>query len=115
MTLMPMQVTFRGIAHSDALEADIREQGAKLERFARTIVGCRVLIDAPHRRHHDGPHFHVRVEVTIPGVPPIVVVHDTAPPTDAYLTVHQAFEAVRRQLQDATREQRHDVKARAAG
>ena len=35
MTLIPTQVTFRGLAHSDALEADIRERIAWLEQFFR--------------------------------------------------------------------------------
>ncbi len=114
MTLIPTQVTFRGIAHSDALEADIRRHVEKLERFAREIVGCRVLVDVPHRHRHDGPQFHVRIELTSPGLAPIVVVHQAEPPTDAYLTVHQAFDAARRQLQEATRVQRQVVKVRAA-
>ncbi len=115
MTLKPTQITFRGIAHSDALEADISRHIAKLERFAHEVVGCRVLVETPHRHHHDGPHFRVRIEVTIPGVQPIVVSHEPKPGTDAYLTVHEAFDAVERRVQDAVRLQRGAIKTPAAG
>jgi len=47
MTLIPAQVTFRGFAHDDALEDEIRER--------------------------------IRVEVTVPGGPPIVVSHEPSP------------------------------------
>ena len=76
MTLIPTQVTFRGLAHSDALEADIRKRIAWLEQFYAGIVGCRVLVEMPHRHRHDGRHFHVRIEVTVPGGAPIVVSHE---------------------------------------
>ena len=131
MTLIPTQVTFRGLAHSDALEADIRKRIAWLEQFYAGIVGCRVLVEMPHRHRHDGRHFHVRIEVTVPGGAPIVVSHEPSlhgPLKDveeaahrketeiagvhryARVAVHQAFDAARRRLQDFVREQRGAVK-----
>lgn len=131
MTLMPTRVTFRGLAHSDALEADIRERIAWLEQFYVGIVGCRVLVEMPHRHSHDGRHFHVRIEVTVPGGAPIVVSHEPSlhgalkdveeaahrKETEiesvhryARVAVHQAFDAARRRLQDFAREQRGAVK-----
>jgi hypothetical protein len=41
MTLVPTRVTFRGLAHSDALEANIQERVAWLEQFHAGIVRCR--------------------------------------------------------------------------
>jgi len=131
MTLIPTQVTFRGLAHSDALEADIRKRIAWLEQFYAGIVGCRVLVEMPHRHRHDGRHFHVRIEVTVPGGAPIVVSHEPSlhgPLKDveeaahrketeiegvhryARVAVHQAFDAARRRLQDFARERRGAVK-----
>ena len=137
MTLIPTQVTFRGLSHSDALEADIRECVAWLEQFYAGIVRCRVLVEVPHRHRHGGRHFHVRVEVTVPGAAPIVVSHEPSlhgPLKDiaeakhmkdsetegvhryARVAVHEAFDAARRRLQDFARRQRgttktHDVPA----
>jgi hypothetical protein len=131
MTLVPTQVTFRGLAHSDALEADIQERVAWLEQFYDGIVRCRVLLDLPHRHRRDGRHFHVRVEVTVPGGSPIVVnqqpslhgrlkdIEGEAHRKDteiesvhryAAVAIHAAFDAARRRLEDFAREQRGDIK-----
>lgn len=131
MTLMPTQVTFRGLAHSDELEADIRERVAWLDQFYAGIVGCRVLLELPHRHRRDGRHFHVRIDLTVPGGAPIVVSHEPSlhgPLKDvgaaehrketevasvhryAHVAIHQAFDAARRRLQDFGREQRGAVK-----
>jgi hypothetical protein len=131
MTLIPTQVTFRGLAHSDTLESDIHERVGWLEQFYTGIVRCRVLVELPHRHRHDGRHFHVRIEVTVPGSAPIVVSHEPSlhgrlidEEEDAHhkeaeveavhryarVAVHEAFDAARRRLEDVAREQRGTVK-----
>ena len=131
MTLIPTQVTFRGLRTSDALEADIHERVAWLEQFYAGIVRCRVLVELPHRHRHDGRHFHVRIELTVPGGAPIVVSHEPSlhgrlkdVEDDAHhketeiesvhryaaVAVHEAFDAARRRLEDFAREQRGTVK-----
>jgi ribosome-associated translation inhibitor RaiA len=135
VTLIPPQITFRGIDHSDALEAEIRERITWLEQFYPDIMGARVLVEIPHRHRHDGRHFHVRIELTVPSGPPLVVSHepsmhgplkDIEEPehhkatevdgVDRYVrvAVHRAFDAARRRLQDFAREQRGDVKRHEA-
>lgn len=76
MTLIPTQVTFRGLPHSDDLGSDVRERVAWLEQFYSGIVRCRVVIEIPHRHRHDGRHVHERIELTVPGAPPIVASHE---------------------------------------
>jgi cold shock CspA family protein len=131
MTLIPTQVTFRGLQHSDTLESEIRQRVAWLEQFYAGIVRCRVLIELPHRHRHDGRHFHVRVEMTVPGGTPIVVSHEPslhgglkdvqeeAHHKDseiegvhryAAVAIREAFDAARRRLEDFAREQRGAVK-----
>jgi cold shock CspA family protein len=131
MTLVPTQVTLRGLAHSDALESDIRERVGWLEQFYAGIVRCRVLLEVPHRHRRGGRHFHVRIELTVPGRAPLVVSHEPSlhgPLKDveeaaehkgaevdsvhryARVAVHEAFDAARRRLQDSAREQRGEVK-----
>jgi len=132
MTLIPTQVTFRGFEPPGELEADVQERIAWLEQFYGGIVRCRVLVELPHRHRHDGRHFHVRVELTVPGGEPIVVSHEPSlhgPLKDvaeeaarkeaeieavhryARVAVHDAFDAARRRLQDFAREERGVVKA----
>jgi cold shock CspA family protein len=131
MTLIPIQVTFRGLAQPEVLEADVRERVAWLEQFYGGIVGCRVLVEVPHRHRRAGRHFHVRIEMTVPGGAPIVVSHEpsrhgllkdveeSAPRKHtevesvhryARVAIHEAFDAARRQLQDFARLQRGAVK-----
>jgi hypothetical protein len=135
MTLIPTQITFRGLSHSDVLEAEIRERVAWLERFCSGIVRCRVIVEVPHRHHRAGRHFHVRIDVTVPGGTPIVVSHvpsrhgelkDVEDEVarkdsdidgayrDARVAVHGAFDAMRRRLEDFTRQQRGAVKMHAS-
>jgi hypothetical protein len=92
---------------------------------------CRVLVELPHRHRHDGRHFHVRVEVTVPGAPPVVVNHEPSlhgslkdlefdehrkdaeidnVHRHARVAVREAFDAARRQIEDVAREQRGTVK-----
>jgi hypothetical protein len=135
MTLIPTQVTFHGLKHSDEMESDIRARVRELEQFYAGIVRCRVLIEVPHRHRRDARHFHVRVEITVPGAAPIVVSHEPSPHARlkdvedeaprkeseidnvrryARVAIHEAFAAARRRLEDFAREQRGDVKTHAA-
>jgi hypothetical protein len=131
MALIPTQVTFRGLAHSNVLEADIRHRVAWLEQFYAGIGRCRVLVEVPHRHRHSDRHFHVRIDITVPGRDPIVVsrkpslhaglkdVEDAAAHKCAEIdsvhrhvlvAIREAFDVARRLLEDAAREQRHAVK-----
>jgi cold shock CspA family protein len=132
MTLIPVQVTFRNLAHDEALEQEIRDRVSWLEQFYAGVIRCHVLVEVPHRRRHDGRHFHLRIDVTVPGGPPIVVSHepslhgrskdfeeDTHRKEDeiqgvhryATVAIHEAFDIARRRLEDFAREQRGTVKA----
>jgi hypothetical protein len=131
MTGIPTHITFRGLGHSDALDSDIRDRVAWLEQFYADIVRCRVTLELPHRHRRDGRHFHVRIELTVPGGSPIVVSHEPSVhgrlkdiEEDAHhketeiegvhryatVAIHQAFDAARRRLEDFAREQRGAVK-----
>jgi ribosomal subunit interface protein len=109
---LPIQITFREIAHSDAIDAYVRKRAAKLEVIAPRLVSCRVVIEAPHRHARHGEHYRVRVDVTAPGGEVVV----TRSPDDAkvyedlYATIDAAFDDVGRQLQDFERRRRGDVK-----
>ena len=46
---LPLQVTFRHMEPSDALDADIREHAEILDKFAGNIMSCRVVVEAPHQ------------------------------------------------------------------
>lgn len=109
----PLQITFRDIPHSDAIEADIHKKAAKLDQFYDQIMSCRVMLEAPHGHHHKGKLYHVRVDLTVPDGE---IIASRAPAEhhaheDVYVAIRDAFDAVRRQLQDYARKQRGKTKS----
>jgi len=107
----PLQVVVRHVAHSDALEARVRESVAKLEEFHPRIVSCRVTIEESRKHHRKGRQFQVRIDTRVPGKE---IIASLGHNEDVYLALRDAVAATRRQLEDAVRMARGDVKAREA-
>ncbi|MFQ5668751.1 MAG: HPF/RaiA family ribosome-associated protein [Candidatus Binatia bacterium] len=113
---LPVQITFRDMPPSAAVEAKIRERAAKLDRYYDRVMSCRVVVEAPHGHHHHGKLYHVRIDLTVPGgelpvsrEPAAHHAHE-----DVYVAIRDAFDAARRRLEDYGRRQRGEVKARSA-
>ena len=104
---VPLQITVRDFPQSEALEARIREKAAKLEEFHPNITSCRVTVEEMRKHHQQGRHFQVSLDVRVPGRE---IVANHSHDEDAYVAVRDAFDAVRRQLEEAARVQRGDVK-----
>ena len=112
----PLDISFRNMDPSPAVEERIREKAAKLERFYNRIVGCTVVVEAPHRHHHKGKLYSVHIDIRVPGKDLIV---DRAKPLDpahedVYVAVRDAFNAAARRLEDHARRMRGDVKTRGS-
>lgn len=112
---LPLQVTFRNLGHSDAIETKIRERAEKLQRYCDEIIGCRVIIDAQHKHHRHGNHYHVRVDITVPDSE---LVANREPDenhayTDVYVAIRDAFDSIRRQLEDYGQRRSRQVKTHA--
>ena len=100
------------MAVSTAASDDIHRRIAHLERFFDRIIGCRVVIEAPHRHQQHGKLFRVAVELDVPGRRIVVNragPHDQAH-EDAHVAIRDAFAAAERQLQDHARLRRADTK-----
>ena len=93
---IPLQITLRNIAKSEAVEAAIRKAVDKLDRYHRRIVSCRVVIEIPSRHKQQGKEFVVRLDIKVPGNE-IVVTHDHH--EDLYAALHEAFHAAQRRLE----------------
>jgi cold shock CspA family protein/ribosome-associated translation inhibitor RaiA len=127
---LPIQITFRNMDSSPAVEARVREEVEKLSEFYDSIMGCRVMVETPHQHRQQGKRFHIRIDLTVPGGE-IVVKHEpslhvsiqrtgtekrlkeqeiAAPHRDIYVAIRDAFKAARRRLQDYARKQSGAVK-----
>jgi ribosomal subunit interface protein len=106
----PLQITFRDIERSDAIEAHIRDKAAKLETHFEPIMSCRVVVEVPHQHKHQGKSYNVRIDIGVPGSE-IVVNRDRD--EDVYVALRDAFDAATRQLEDYARRLRRETKAHA--
>src|SRR5690606_28333544 len=110
---VPLEITFRDLGRSDAIEAAARERALELERFVPEIISCRVTIEAPHRHQRKGKLYRVLVDVRVPGAE-IVAGREPGKDhshEDVYVAIRDAFDAARRQLEDRIRIVRGKVKA----
>ena len=64
---LPLQIAFRNTDPSPDLEAAVRRRAEGLDRFCDHVMGCRVVIDVPHKHHKTGNQYHVRLDITVPG------------------------------------------------
>ncbi len=98
---IPVQITFRHMESSPAVETRVRELTDHLGTFSDRIQSCRVVVDSPHRHHHQGKVFNVKVQLAIPGEDVVVDMErpDRDGHEDVYVVLRDAFDAARRQLQ----------------
>lgn len=110
---LPLQVTFRNMDRSQALEADIEEKTSKLDQFYDHIMSCRVVVEAGHKHHQQGNLFAVSIHLSVPGRELVVSRNpqENQAHEDAYVAVRDAFDALRRQLEDFVRTHRGEVKS----
>ncbi|MBI3593371.1 MAG: HPF/RaiA family ribosome-associated protein [Nitrospirae bacterium] len=104
---MPLQLTVRNMSLSEAAEMDIREKAAGLDSLYDKITGCRVVVEAPHRHHHKGILYEVRIDITVPGKELVITQKANE---DVYVAIRDAFDAARRNLEQFARRQRGIVK-----
>ncbi len=112
----PLQISFRGIPHSDAVEMKIREKAEKLEKYYPHIVSCKVVVESEHHHHHQGNLYHVRINIMTPQKE-IVVSHEHHDKQDyenVYVVIRDAFSSARRQLENHAQIQRGHVKKHEA-
>jgi ribosome-associated translation inhibitor RaiA len=105
---IPLQITYRDIPHSEALDARIREKAAKLDEFHHNVVSCRVTVEEVQRHSQRGKQFCVRLDIKVPQHE-IAVNRDHH--SDVYVALRDAFAAAYRKLEDTVRQQRREVKA----
>ena len=110
---VPLQITFRNLEHSAAIEAKARERTENLAKYYDGIMRCRVAVEAQHKHHQHGNHFHVRVDVTVPDAELVACREpdEHRGYTDVCVAIRDAFDAMRRQLEHYARRRGRQVKS----
>jgi cold shock CspA family protein/ribosome-associated translation inhibitor RaiA len=126
-----LQITFRNMKPTEQVEKWIRAGAAKLDTLYSQLMGCRVMVEIPHRHHKAGSLYHVRIDLRVPGGEIVVKrepslsgparqsgkratkknMETQVPHKDLRTAVDDAFKAAARRLQDYARRQRGDVKS----
>lgn len=110
--MRPLQITFRHMSPSPALDARIRKVAARLDTFSGHIMRCHVIVEPPAHHQHQGFLYDFRIDITLPDEE--IAIRHAHPAdhahVDAYVALRDAFRAARRRLQDYERKRRRDVK-----
>jgi len=109
-----VQISFRGLESTAAIESNVRERVDRLARYHDDILSCRVMIESPHHHHRHGNLYHVRIDLSVPGAELVVSREpEHRPHEDLYVAIRDAFDAAERRLEDHARIRRGAVKAHA--
>ena len=73
---VPVEIAFRNIQPSDAVEADIRDHVQRLERIYGRMTTCRVRVDQRNQNANETIPPVVHIEISVPGYKDIVVAHE---------------------------------------
>jgi|SRR6185437_4117240 len=107
---IPLELAFHNLTPSDAMKAVVKQEIRRLERHYDHIIGCRVVIEMPHKRHRPGSNIpDVHILLRVPGRE-IAVTRELAHAGDkksavnAYAVIKDAFQAVQQRLKDYRRQ-----------
>ncbi len=111
--VVPLELSFREVSHSDDLENLVRKHVDRLQRFCNHIDSCRVAVEKPHRHQGAGDEYRVRIDMRVAPGHEIVV---SKSETDASIqkVIRDAFHIAERRVKDLNGRQRGQVKAHAA-
>jgi cold shock CspA family protein len=110
---VPLEVSFRGVERTHAMERLISEQAAKLENLCDHIVSVRVSVEKPQEHQRNGNPFRVRAIARIPPGHELVAARD---PTERDLhdpldkVIRETFHALGRQVKEVNERQKREVK-----
>jgi len=112
---VPIELSFHGCDHSDALEREIHDHVAKIEEFYGRIQSCRVVVELPHKSHAQGNLFHINVDMALPGAGHVNH-HDRGQNPaheDVHVAVRDAFNAIEAQVKKIVHKRRDEERQAA--
>jgi cold shock CspA family protein/ribosome-associated translation inhibitor RaiA len=114
---VPLEISFRNTEPSDVIRSEIEQEARKLEKFYNRITSCAVTVTAPNEHHRQGGLFKIDIRIAIPEHKDIIVnrTHDDAHEHEhVRIAIKDAFAAAQRQIEDAARKMRGEVKLDSA-
>lgn len=111
---VPLQITFRNMESSEAMETNVRKRVDKMNSRHAEIISCRVVVEAPLQHHRKGGLFKVRIDITCPkgkleiNREPSSEHHAHE---DVYVALRDAFNAADRKLEEYRCRRKGQVKA----
>jgi len=105
--MQALQVTIKDIPRSEAVKSHIKQRALKLDHYCKRIQSCRVVVCLSQKHKHQGKLFRVHIDLHVPGKD-LVVNHKWN--EDLYVAIRDAFNAVKRQLEEYARKRRGNVK-----
>ncbi len=111
----PLQIVFRNVHRSEAVAEKVRQRVQWLERHGEELISCRVAVEAPHRHHHRGNLYRVRIDLRVRGAEIVVGrPHDLhLAHRDVQVAIRDAFDEARRRLEHYSRRRRDLIRVRA--
>lgn len=107
------EIDFQGLEPRGDLRAKIVEKIAHLEKLYGRMTACRVVVKGPGGHHRTGGHYDVNIRIALPDGREVDVSRAADPDErfqDVWFALGDAFRRADRQLEDAVREIRGDVK-----
>jgi ribosome-associated translation inhibitor RaiA len=108
---VPLDIVFHNMDRSEAMEAQVRDRVARLERHTDNIIACRVVLEAPQKQVHHSL-IQIVLKVCLPNKE-IVVKRERrrqGSKGDRQQVIGAAFDVAERQLEEHLKILRHDVK-----
>ena len=97
-----VDVVYRDLDTSAALNEVITRKLEKLSRFNDQIIHSRVVLDTPHNRKHKGKQYRASIELDLKGHPVAVTQDDES----IHVAVREAFLSAERKLKQLTQKRR---------
>lgn len=110
--MAPLEIVFRSMDPSPAVEDCIRDWLERLERRFGALDRCTVVVDQPHKHHRQGRLFEVHLHIAAAGQS-FAVTNGGHAHEDVYVAIADVFRLARRALEDRVDIRRGDIKAHA--
>ncbi len=112
-----LEVVFKNMPRSEFVAARVHDEIAKLGRVFNRVMSVRVVVEAENRSRRHGDLFRVGIHATVP--PRISLDVTRAGPRnhaheDVYVAIRDAFQAMRRRLQEHAQHMEGRVKTHEA-